>query len=204
MSAEGNFLNEDYKTAVARGVVAPSIFAHAAIKTSRFDEMINWYLTVLNAEVMFQSPMVCFLTYDGEHHRIALINFPYLKDPTIDTAGVDHCSFTYNNIDELMGTYYRLKEEGITPFWTILHGPTLSMYFKNPDGGNVELQIDVFDSLNQLMEWFKSGTYDENPIGIKVDIEEIFDKFKSGIPLDELLVRRPLNPGESFMDHIVM
>lgn len=204
MTTSDTYLAENYQTAKERGVIAPASFAHAAIKTSRLEEMTEWFTTVLNAEVMFRSSMLSFLTYDEEHHRIALIAIPELKELTPDIAGVDHLSFTYNDIDDLMSTYYRLKGEGIVPFWTILHGPTLSMYFKNPEGGNVELQIDCFDSTKELMDWFKTGAYDENPIGIKVEMESIFDKYKAGTPLQELLIRRHLNPGESFMDHIVM
>lgn len=204
MTTNDTYLAANAKTAKERGVIAPAFFAHAALKTSRLDEMTTWFEKVLNAEVMFKSPLVCFMTYDEEHHRIALLNMPDLKDSSLDTNGVDHLSFAYQNIDELMSTYYRLKEESIVPFWTILHGPTLSMYFKSPDGGNVELQIDVFETAAELMNWLSTGAYDENPIGIKVDIEEIFEKYKAGAPAKELLTRRQLYSGESFMEHIVM
>ncbi len=203
MQTDGNYVNAAYKTAAERGMVAPFKFAHAAVKTSRYADMIEWYKTLLNAEVMFHSPFVCCLTYDEEHHRIAIFNRPQLKDPAPDLAGLDHLSFTYAGIDELMDTYYRLKAGGMSPFWTILHGPTLSMYFRNPDQGQVELQIDVFETMDELMKWFESGAYDENPVGIKVDIEELFERYKAGTPLRELLSRRSLRPGESFMEHIV-
>jgi len=87
---------------------------------------------------------------------------------------------------------------------TIRRGPTLSMYYKTPDNGNVELQIDCFESAEACMEWFKSGPYDENPIGIKVDIEELFERYRNGEPLQSLLKRRRLRDGESFMEHVVM
>ena len=35
-----------------------------------------------------------------------------------------------------------LKAEGIEPFWCINHGPTISMYFKDPDANRVELQVE--------------------------------------------------------------
>jgi len=204
MEQPSSYLNENYQTAAERGQVAPHIFGHVAIASPRFEAMREWYMTVLNAEPMFENPMVCFMTYDDEHHRIALINIPDLKDRAPDAAGVAHLSFTYRNIDELMSTFYRLREAGMEPYWTILHGPTLSMYYRDPDGGSVELQIDCFETLAETMAWFATGTYDENPIGIKVEIEDIFDRYKAGEPLSELLKRRSLNPGESPFDHMVM
>lgn len=199
-----NYINENYRTAKQRGVVAPKFFAHAALKTSRFEEMTQWFTTVLNAEIVFKSDLACFMTYDEDHHRIALLNIPGLSDPEVHSSGVDHLSFTYESIEDLIATYERLKGEAIVPFWTILHGPTLSMYYKTPDNGNVELQIDCFESAEACMEWFKSGPYDENPIGIKVDIEELFERYRNGEPLQSLLKRRRLRDGESFMEHVVM
>jgi catechol-2,3-dioxygenase len=204
MSTEETYLNTDYKTAKARGVIAPDFFAHAAIKTAKYEETIAWFKSVFNMEVMFKSSLACFLTYDEDHHRIAILHLPHLKELPSDCVGVDHLSFTYKSIEELSHTYYRLKKLDINPFWTILHGPTLSMYYKTPDGGNIELQIDVFSSEKECLEWFTEGHYDENPIGIKVDLEDIFEKYSAGTPLSELLIRRKLHPGESFMEHVVM
>lgn len=197
------FLNEDYATAIARGKVAPSSLAHVAIKTSRFDENIQWYQKLLNAEVVFSSSLVCFLSYDEEHHRVALINSPELDEHNENCAGVDHISFTYPCFEMLIKNYYRLIELGLSPYWTILHGPTLSLYYRSPDNLSVELQIDVFETEADCLEWFKTGAYEENPIGIVVDIEEMYRSYQQGVALSELLKRRKLATGESFLDHIV-
>ena len=41
-------------------------------------------------------------------------------------------------------TYARLKGDGIEPYWCINHGPTTSLYYKDPDGNQIELQVDNF------------------------------------------------------------
>ena len=39
---------------------------------------------------------------------------------------------TYANLAELLETYDRLKQLGITPYWRVHHGLTLSVYYHKP------------------------------------------------------------------------
>ena len=77
--------NEDRaaKLAQNRGRVAPAKLAHIVRRTARFDEMLDWYRTVLGAEVAHSDGTLAFLTYDDEHHRIALVKIPGLPDRPI-------------------------------------------------------------------------------------------------------------------------
>jgi hypothetical protein len=97
------------ETAEARGRIAPKHFAHIVYKTPRFAEMIDWYATVLECEPVLKNELLCFMTYDDEHHRIAIANQPHLKDKPKDTAGVEHCAYTYGTLEDLAATYERLK-----------------------------------------------------------------------------------------------
>ena len=56
------------------------------------------------------SDFATFMTYDDEHHRVAFINMPDCKPSDPNVAGVDHCAFTYESIDDLFATYERLKD----------------------------------------------------------------------------------------------
>ena len=51
-------------------------FAHVVLRTGRFREMLSWWQTVLEAEARFENEFIAFLSYDDEHHRIALIAIP--------------------------------------------------------------------------------------------------------------------------------
>ena len=66
----------------------------------------------------------------------------------------------------------RLKGEGIEPYWCLNHGPTTSMYYKDPDGNKVELQIDNFDT-DETNRWMGSGEFAQNPIGIILSLIHI-------------------------------
>jgi catechol-2,3-dioxygenase len=178
------------ETARERGRIAPVKFAHIVFKTSQYAEMIEWYKTVLEAEVVIDAEFLCFLTYDDEHHRIGIAHIPQLKEQDRGSTGIEHCAFTYPSLDDLVATYERLRFDGIEPYWCVNHGPTLSFYYRDPDQNQVELQIDVFDDIKSVNDWFVKSDFDINPIGVKFEPQEFIRKFKSGVPLDKLL-RRP-------------
>ena len=165
-------------TARERGKIAPAKFAHIVFKTSRYEELIRWYQVVLEAEIMTATPAVTFLTFDEEHHRIAIANMPGLAERPFQTAGMEHCAFTYDSLDDLFATYERLASHDITPYWCINHGPTLSMYFRDPDNNQVELQIDIFDSNEAINAWLAQSDFDTNPIGVKFDPEQLIARYR--------------------------
>ncbi len=186
------------RTAKIRGKVAPTKFAHFVLRTSRYAEMIQWYRTVLEAEVMVGTPSATFLTYDDEHHRVALLNMPGLRDQDPQAAGVDHCAFTYATIEELFATYERLKALGISPYWTVNHGATLSFYYADPDGNRIELQIDIFATNEEINGWMQQSDFATNPIGVKFDAEELIARYRAGEDRAKLLARPVIDQAEVF------
>src|SRR6478752_6117142 len=116
----------------------PVKFAHVVYQTRRYDEMIEWYQAVFEADVVHRDPALAFLTYDDEHHRFAFANLSLFQpDGTeIDrhgVVGVDHVAYTYASLNDLFETYAQLREKGITPYWCVHHGITISMYYADPD-----------------------------------------------------------------------
>jgi catechol 2,3-dioxygenase-like lactoylglutathione lyase family enzyme len=166
--------------------VVPAKFAHAVLATKQFMEMVDWYTTVLEAEIVHSNGMLAFMTYDDEHHRIAIAAVPGLADKPRHSVGLDHLAYTYANLGDLVFTYERLRDAGITPVVTINHGPTTSMYYRDPDGNRVELQIDNFDSVAELKGFFQSDAMRKNPIGVTFDPEELARDFHRGVPEAEL------------------
>ncbi len=188
------------KTAKQRGRIAPAKLAHIVRRTNRFDEMVDWYSKVLEAEVVFANEMLAFLTYDEEHHRIAIATVPGLEDRPENTVGTDHVAFTYGSLADLVHTYTRLRGLGIEPFWAINHGPTTSMYYKDPDANRIELQIDNFPDVAGLNDWMKGGAFEENPIGVNFDPDDLCARFEAGEPAERLLERPPLPDGMTPFD----
>ncbi|HLI79582.1 MAG TPA: VOC family protein [Candidatus Binataceae bacterium] len=171
--------------------IVPSKFAHAVLRTNHFKQMVDWYKTVLQADIVFENQMLAFMTYDDEHHRLAIAGFPGIVDRTPHSAGLDHLAYTYANLGDLVATYERLKAAGITPVVPINHGLTLSMYYRDPDGNKVELQIDNFATVEELKGFFRSNDFSKNPIGVSFDPDELARQYHAGVPEAELKKYRP-------------
>lgn len=171
-------------------IVPPAKLAHIVLRTSNYDEMVNWYQTVLGATPAFRNEILCFLSYDDEHHRVAIINMPDLEAQKDGVVGFHHAAFTYASLGDLLATYERLRDGGIRPVFPINHGPTTSMYYADPDGNQIELQIDNYDKIEDATAFFYSEAFAENPIGVEFDPDELVRRFRAG-ESEEDLKRRP-------------
>jgi catechol-2,3-dioxygenase len=181
--------------------ITPAKFVHVVYRTRRYDEMLDWYKTVFGARVQYQDPVLAFLTYDDEHHRFAFANLD-LIDPNgggpddRGLIGVDHVAYTYASLADLFDKYTELKARGITPYWSVHHGITVSMYYGDPDGNQMEFQVDSFadnDDANALM--YRS--FGINPVGVEFDPDEWLADLQSGTPASDLLARKtdlPVSP----------
>jgi catechol-2,3-dioxygenase len=175
---------------------APDYMAHWVVKTSRTEAMVRWYGIVFGARVAHRSKQVTFLTWDHESHRLALVSLPKAARLLFPFAkwrrklyGVDHLAFGFRTLDKLLNSYARLKAEGIVPVWSINHGPTLSLYYEDPDGTRLEFQSDNFETAEETSEFFASLTFANNPIGVNVDADYLLEQLRAGVPVSTL--RRP-------------
>jgi hypothetical protein len=152
---------------------------------------------VLQANVVHENPFITFLTFDDEHHRLAILNNGSLADRPLDAVGVDHVAYTYASAADLLGNYERLTALGIAPTTCIHHGPTLSMYYQDPDRNQVEVQVDAFDTKQELFGYFRSGAFAKNPIGVLYDPDALLKRWKEGASERELLqpLEGPPPPG---------
>ncbi len=168
-------------------IAAPVKLAHVVLRTGRYEAMRHWYQTVLNASTQFANEFLTFLTYDDEHHRIAIAHTPGAEARPRGSDGVDHIAFTYASLADLLATYRRLAGQDIRPYWCINHGPTTSLYYRDPDGNQIELQVDNFASETELKDWMRSGAFARNPIGVDFDPNVLLARFERGDPLAELV-----------------
>lgn len=156
----------------------PSYFAHFVIRTSNYEAMVKWYEDFLQAQRVFSNDRATFLTYDDEHHRVAIVNRPDLIPTTPQHAGIDHVAYSMASIHDLVINYERLKALEILPYWGINHGPTTSMYYRDPDGNQIELQVDNWSEPGKTREYFQTPEFAANPIGVAFDPEEFARDFQ--------------------------
>ena len=167
------------------------------LRTGQLDKMAEWYRTVLAARIVFRDERLCFLSYDDEHHRLALIHIPDLPPRDPESAGTDHVAYSYRDLGELLATYRRLKAHGILPHRPINHGVTTSMYYRDPDNNRVELQIDNFSTTEELQGYFQSAAFAANPVGVTYDPEQLVRDYEAGAPIADLLRIPPLPEGKT-------
>ena len=164
--------------------VSPAKLSHAVLRTTRLKEMVEWYTTVLNAEVLYQNDFLVFMTYDEEHHRIAIAQVPGLVEKPARSTGLDHLAFFYSTFADWIGTYERLKAAGITPRVPIHHGLSLSLYYRDPDDNGVELSIDNVEK-QQWHDWMRNQLGKNIP-GMPFDPDELARKYHAGVAESEL------------------
>lgn len=175
--------------------IRPAKLAHFVLKTFDVERLRDWYLCVLSGRVAYEKlPVLCFLTYDDEHHRVGITMLPGEPVKPDDRAwGLHHTAFTFADVRTLLKKYEQLRDAGITPSITVNHGPTLSFYYADPDGNGVELQIDRFKTAEEAQA-FIDANFDRNPAGVACDPEALLQKMRAGASDEELMHYDPALP----------
>jgi catechol-2,3-dioxygenase len=179
--------------------IRPLKFVHVVYRTRRFAQMVRWYQMVFDAKVQYGNPALAFLTYDAEHHRFAFANLDVLQPNAGENdrrgvVGVDHVAYTYASLNDLLENYAQLKAQGIKPYWCVHHGITVSMYYADPDGNQMEFQVDCFASNEDANAFMEGPHFAANPIGVEYDPEQWLEKLRGGAPVPEFLRRRTDEP----------
>lgn len=86
-------------------VVAPSKLAHVVLRTNQLEKMTDFYVSFLGGRIAAASPMLAFITYDDEHHRIALAQIPECQDKVRNSCGLEHIAFTFESLTNLLTAY---------------------------------------------------------------------------------------------------
>lgn len=167
----------------------PPQLAHFVLVTSQMPKMVEWYKAALNAREVFRNDELCFLTYDDEHHRLAIRQKDGLKKPGPDICGVSHLAYSVSSLGELLAKFVRLRDLGIVPNRSINHGQTTSFYYFDPDGNNIEFQVDNFDTSEAAKVFMASEVFRQNPRGILFDPDQLIRDFERGVPESELKIR---------------
>lgn len=178
--------------------IRPTKFAHVVYRTRRFEQMLDWYGKVFDAKVQHRDPALAFLTYDDEHHRFAFANLGVLQPQGTQTekeglVGVDHVAYTFASLDDLLDHYAQLKALGVAPYWCIHHGITVSMYYADPDGNQMEFQVECFDSNDKANAFMAGPGFAQNPIGVEFNPDALLARRQAG-PLDDFLRREQHQP----------
>jgi hypothetical protein len=69
----------------------------------------------------------------------------------------------------------------------------VSIYYRDPDGNGVELQVDRYPTKEATAAYFQTPEFRKNPIGVVFDPEALVRAWEEGTP-DETLMKMPDGP----------
>ena len=167
----------------------PAYISHYGIRARRYKEMVHWYQTVFGAKVQHENEFLAFLTFDEEHHRLVIFEADDTVAKPASAAGVDHVGYGLASFADFVSTYERLKAAGITPFLPLNHRFTTSLYYRDPDGNEVELSVDNFPTKSACDEFIRSSEMEEigrPPFGYTFDPDELAKQFHQGATAESL------------------
>jgi catechol 2,3-dioxygenase len=122
-------------------------FSHMGIFTDNPQAMTDFYVRVLRLVVsdsgrgnVFDRQII-FMTGDAsQHHQFVLV----VRAPGDPPGGaLFQVSFKLQSLDELRETTRRALAHGAVGLRSINHGNSWSVYFRDPDGNQVEIYMDT-------------------------------------------------------------
>jgi catechol-2,3-dioxygenase len=182
--------------------MAPPIISHLVFNTANYEAMKQWYLDVLEAKIGVETSdhSACFLQTDQSHHRIGMFNVAKTDESAAMTAPgapdtgplarLNHFAFEYPTLAGLFETHGRLAASSILPEVSLNHGPTMSMYYQDPDRNIIELFYDTRYTEQQIADFYAGG--DRYVLGaIPFDPAQLHEEFRNGKTVTELTTWSP-------------
>ncbi|KAK2000702.1 Glyoxalase/Bleomycin resistance protein/Dihydroxybiphenyl dioxygenase [Colletotrichum falcatum] len=177
------------------GACRPSELAHFVLRSRDKQRLTEFYQNFLNAKVTHSSEYITFLTWDHEHHRLAIVNDPNAVPKQDNQVGFDHFALTYDSLGHLLQAYKARKAVGIEPAICVQHGISTSMYYKDPDGNKIENQVHALKTNEEAIAYMMtSEEFAENPRGPQFDPEELLKRFEAGEDEKSLMKRESFLP----------
>ena len=127
-------------------MITPDRIGHVVIKVRDLERSKKFYMDVLGLQLMMELPklkMAFFASNGRDHHEIACAEVGAdAPGPQARQVGLVHIAFRLRDEDRLRAAYKELKEKNVPIVFTVDHGITKSIYFRDPDGNQLEVYCD--------------------------------------------------------------
>ena len=127
-------------------MIRPDRIGHVVIKVRDLERTRKFYGDVMGLQLMMELPqpkMAFFASNGRDHHEIGCIEVgPEAEGLHSRQIGLVHIAFRLNDEQHLRAAYAELKEKQVPIDFTVDHGITKSIYFRDPDGHQLEVYCD--------------------------------------------------------------
>jgi catechol 2,3-dioxygenase len=127
-------------------MIQPDRIGHVVIKVRDLARSTKFYSEVLGLRVMKEEPgfkMVFLASHGRDHHELAVMEVGAdAAGPHKHSIGLSHIAFRLPDEPALRAAYDELKKHEVRITSAINHGVTKSIYFRDPDGNDLELYCD--------------------------------------------------------------
>ena len=180
------------------------------LRTGQLDAMKAWYRKVLEVDPFFEHDppkgsragdfggqtratdlSMCFFRLSEEYPWTQVIGI--FEEPGVSgqvpksSPGLHHMQLMMADVATLIGKYEEMAKLGFRPHRSANHGPMTSFYYRDPDGNNVELTAQNFPTFDAMAAFMRSPEFKANPSGIELDPEAFVARFRSGVPVADLV-----------------
>lgn len=127
-------------------MIHPERIAHVVLKVRSLEQSKKFYTEILGLQVMKDLPQLraVFLSFNGrDHHEIALFEIGAQADaPKANQTGMLHFAMRLRTEEDLLAAYKEFKDKGVPVSFTVNHGVSKSIYFRDPDDNELEVYCD--------------------------------------------------------------
>ena len=118
---------------------------HVVIKMRDLDVAKAFYRDVLGMKVTDEREgFGVFFRFEDYHHDIAVFKVDEdAEAPQKNQVGLAHIALVADSFDTVKAMYQRLKDHDVEIVRTVDHGITQSVYFKDPEGNELEIYCEV-------------------------------------------------------------